>query len=144
MVIDEAHRCLKNYAYTSVVNYYKQQAQNQRILGLTASPGSEISKIKEICKHLDIDTMEVRTRESPDVKPYLQDLEFNKIEVPFPQEFIEIRTLLKTIYEKKVTQLRNMNLLFGPANKISLLNLQKKLFSRAVQTGGNIFAGVSI
>ena len=41
LIIDEAHRCLKNYDYTTVVDFYKRQALDQRILGLTASPGSD-------------------------------------------------------------------------------------------------------
>ena len=49
LVIDEAHRCLKNYDYTKVVARYKENAQNQRILGLTASPGHYPEKIKQIC-----------------------------------------------------------------------------------------------
>ena len=80
LVIDEAHRCLKNYDYTNVVNFYKQQAKNQRILGLTASPGSDLSKVEEICRHLEIEEIEMRTRDSEDVKNYLQEIEFNKIE----------------------------------------------------------------
>src|SRR3989338_8191426 len=68
LIIDEAHRCLKNYDYTKVVKKYKEQSSNQRILGLTASPGHEPDKVKEICKHLDIQEIEVRTRDSEDVK----------------------------------------------------------------------------
>lgn len=131
LVIDEAHRCLKNYDYTKVVGFYKRQAENQRILGLTASPGSEKNKVKEICKHLAVDEMEVRTRDSPDVKPYLQEREFKKIEVPFPAEFMEIRELLKKLYDSKVFQLKKRNLLFGPGNKITLLKLQQRLALQA-------------
>jgi ERCC4-related helicase len=127
LVIDEAHRCLKNYDYTKVVDYYKRQAENQLILGLTASPGSEEVNVKEICKHLNIDEIEVRTRESEDVKPYLQELEFDKVVVPFPKEFIEIKFLLKQIYDSKVAELRKRNLLFGQGNKITLLKLQGRL-----------------
>jgi Fanconi anemia group M protein len=130
LVIDEAHRCLKNYDYTKVVSRYKEQGKNVRILGLTASPGSDVSKVKEICEHLGTEEIEIRSRESEDVKPYLQELDFNKVVVPFPQEFIEIRILLKTIYDKKVAELRKRNLLFGPSNKIALLKLQGKLGAR--------------
>ncbi len=144
LVIDEAHRCLKNYDYTKVVSAYKNQATSQRILGLTASPGSESERIKQICKHLNIEAVESRTRESEDVKPYLQELEFNKIEIPFPQEFIEIRTLLKKLYDDKVEKLRSRSLLFGPANKITLLQLQTRLAARASQRDGNSMAGMSI
>lgn len=78
LVMDEAHRCLKNYDYTKVVDYYKRQAENERILGLTASPGSEHETIQQICNHLNIKEVEVRSRESEDVKPYLQELDFKK------------------------------------------------------------------
>ena len=140
IIFDEAHRCVKNYAYTNVVNHYKNQAQNPRILGLTASPGSDSSKVKEICRHLDINEIEVRTRESPDVKPYLEELEFEKIEVPFPKEFIEIQVLLKKIHDSAVSKLREKNLLFGPSNKISLLKLQARLASQISQHNKNFNA----
>jgi ERCC4-related helicase len=127
IIIDEAHRCLKNYSYTQVVQTYKQQSENQRILGLTASPGSDSSKVKEICNHLNIKSFEIRSRESPDVKPYLETLKFEKIEVPFPTEFQEIRVLLKKIYDEKTSKLKSKGLLFGPANKITLLKTQARL-----------------
>ena len=144
LVIDEAHRCLKNYDYTNVVKFYKQQAKNQRILGLTASPGSDLSKVEEICKHLEIEEIEIRTRDSDDVKNYLQEIEFNKIEVPFPQEFIEIKILLKRIYDSKVEQLRSRSLLFDSANKITLLTLQSNLAKKANMKDFNAMIGMSL
>ena len=41
LVEDEAHRCVKNYDYTYVAKKYRVQSKNPRLLGLTASPGSE-------------------------------------------------------------------------------------------------------
>src|SRR3989344_6561036 len=130
LVIDEAHRCLKNYDYTKVVEFYKKQSEKQRILGLTASPGHEPEKVKEICKHLDIEEIELRTRESEDVKKYMQELEFDKVVLPFPKEFEEIKYLLKIIYDRNVDALKEKNLLFGPVNKITLLKLQGNLAMR--------------
>ena len=65
LVEDEAHRCIKNYDYNYIARIYQREAKHPRILGLTASPGSETTKIREICKNLFIEEMEVRTRESP-------------------------------------------------------------------------------
>lgn len=143
LVIDEAHRCLKNYDYTFIAARYKEQAINPRILGLTASPGSDKEKVRQICRHLAVEEVEVRTRDSPDVKQYLQEREFQKIEVPFPKEFIEIRTILKSIYDNKIDQLKQRNLLFGPANKITLLQLQNKLAASA-QGNFNNMVGMSL
>src|SRR3989338_10033198 len=41
LVMDECHRCLKNYDYTAVASSYKKQAEKPHILGLTASPGAD-------------------------------------------------------------------------------------------------------
>ncbi len=144
LIIDEAHRCLKNYDYTNVVKYYNEQSQNSRILGLTASPGHEMEKIKQICTHLKIEEIELRSRDSEDVKPYLQELEFEKIEVPFPKEFLEIKILLKRIYDSKVEQLKKRNLIFGPANKITLLKTQARLASQASPSNFNALIGMSL
>ena len=146
LVIDECHRCLKNYDYTAVVDFYKSQSpsEKQRILGLTASPGSSGERIKEVCRHMNISEIEVRTRDSEDVKKYLQHREFEKIEVPFPSEFHEIKVLLKRIYDSKVEELKKRNLLFGFANKTNLLQLQKKLANMAGQRNWNAMIGMSL
>lgn len=144
LVVDECHRCLGNYDYTTVVDYYKQHSKNQRILGLTASPGSDPDKIKEICKHLNIEEIEVRTRDSDDVKPYLKQREFQKVEVPFPTEFIEMKTLLKRIYDENINKLKEKNLIFGPINKITLLQLQNKLAARAQLRDFTAMHGMSL
>ena len=130
LIEDEAHRCVRNYSYTYVAQQYQKQATNIRILGLTASPGSEASKIKGICKTLSIEDVELRTRESPDVKPYLQELEFEKIIVSFPKEFEEIRQVLLKLFEGYVEDLKKRKLLWGFASKTNLLQIQKRLMTR--------------
>jgi Fanconi anemia group M protein len=144
IIMDECHRCLKNYDYTKVIEYYKRQANNQLILGLTASPGHDPEKVKEICKHLGIEEIEIRTRDSEDVKPYLKEREFEKVYVEFPKEFIEIKILLKRIFDSKVNQLQSRHLLFENANKITLLKLQNNL-ARQIGTGNwNAMMGMSL
>lgn len=146
LIIDEAHRCLKNYDYTKVVLAYKQQApQNiQRILGLTASPGHEIEKIKQICEHLSIEEIEIRSRDSEDVKPYLQSLNFEKIEVPFPKELMEIRGLLKKIWDDRTEKIKSIFPNLSPINKITLLSLQRELSSQIARGNKSAFFGVSL
>ena len=144
LVIDEAHRCLKNYDYTKVVASYKSQAQDTLILGLTASPGTDAEKVREICKHLNINEIEVRTRDSPDVKEYLKEREYEKIEVEFPKELIEMRVILKQILNKSLNILQQKGYLPGPVNKISLLKLQTSLALRASQGDGSAMYGMSL
>jgi len=146
LVFDECHRCLKNYAYNFISQKYKEQNTTPQVLGLTASPGSDRETIKKVCDNLGINHIEIRTRESADVKPYLQELDFEKIEVDFPIEFEEIRQLLKEIFIDKAEELKHRRLLFAPANKTTLLQLQKRLIFSANQgqKDGNSLIGLSI
>jgi len=146
LIQDECHRCLKNYAYTFISEKYKEQSKNQRILGLTASPGTDKEKIKQIAINLGIESIEIRTRDSEDVKEYLQELEFNTIKLDFPEQFKEIDNLVKSIYEKKVQELKNRKLLFAPPTKTNIIKLQQQLMS-SMNYGSRDFnrlAGVSI
>ncbi len=145
LIEDECHRCFKNYAYTYIAKTYREQSPIFHVLGLTASPGSEKSKIKEICQNLGIEAVEIRTRDSADVKPYLQHLDIKAIKVPFPDEMANIRTHLNIIYEKKVGELKNRKVLFKPATKTNLLECQSNIF-KAISNGSknfNMFAAAS-
>jgi Fanconi anemia group M protein len=127
LIEDEAHRCVKNYSYNYVAKKYMETSKHPRILGLTASPGSEESKIREICKNLSIGSVELRTRSSPDVASYLQELEFEKIILDLPEKFQEIRGSLLKLFHKYVNELRNRKVFFGAPTKTELINLQKRL-----------------
>lgn len=145
LVEDEAHRCIKNYDYTYVAERYKNEALHQRILGLTASPGSDGNKIKEICKNLSIEEVELRTRESEDIKHNVQELEFEKVQVDLPPEFSEIKQIIKKIHDGYVDELKSRGLLYDIPTKVNLIKLQNKislLLSRG-ERNFNIFKGMS-
>jgi Fanconi anemia group M protein len=137
LIEDEAHRCIKNYDYNYIAQEYIKQAISSRIVGLTASPGSEKLKIKEICKNLFIEEVELRTRESSDVKEYLQELKFEKILIDFPSEFEEIRQVLLKIFGEYVEELRTRKILFGSASKTELIALQSKISGLLMRNPGN-------
>jgi ERCC4-related helicase len=130
LIEDEAHRCIKNYDYNFVGRTYNNQALHSRLIGLTASPGSDSSKIKEICRNLSIEEVELKTRDSDDVKQYLQGLKFEKRMIDFPPEFEEMRQILKHVFDSYVTELKNRKVLWGNSSKTGLIELQKKLISQ--------------
>ena len=145
LIIDECHRCVKNYAYNLVSTKYKEQATNRKILGLTASPGADKRAITTVMENLGIEAVEIRTRDSPDVSPYLQELKFERIDVEFPPKFQEIRTLLDGIYNEKVTELKNRRILHGFASKTMLLKIQGKLMTELRRSKDpNKMAAVSV
>lgn len=146
LIEDECHRCLKNYSYTFVAKSYTENAKNPRILGLTASPSSDEKIIREICENLSITAVEIRTRESDDVKEYLQKLSTDIVNIELPDDFKRIKTELSEIFKKKAEELKNRNLLYGPSTKKNILDLQIKL--RKMVIGGNahfnVLRGLSI
>lgn len=146
LIQDECHRCLKNYAYNLISQKYKEQSSKPHVLGLTASPGSDKATIKKVCDNLGINSVEIRTRDSSDVKPYLQEREFEKIEIDLPPEFEDIRYLMKDVYNDKINSLKNMKVIFGPITKVSLLECQKRMFKQIDSGDKNpsYYAGISV
>lgn len=138
LVEDEAHRCIKNYDYNYVAQKYKEQAEHQRIVGLTASPGSDLQKIKNICQNLSIEEVELRERESDDVKQYLQKLDFEKIKIDFPPEFEELKQVMLQLLNTYVEDLKRKNVLFVPPTKINLIKLQQQI-SATIARGNKSF-----
>jgi len=146
LVFDEAHRAVKDYSYVYVSNKYKMQGINKRVLALTASPGHEEEKIKKICETLDIEHIEIRNRESKDVKEYIQEMKLDIVRVDMPPEFELIKDKIKEIYAKKIEELQNRKILFDRPTKTNLLELQKRIFN-AVNSGNknfNLLKGLSL
>ncbi|MEM1577602.1 MAG: helicase-related protein [Candidatus Pacearchaeota archaeon] len=140
IIFDEAHRCLKNYDYVYIAQRYKNEGKNIRILGLTASPGEEKTKIKEICNNLGIEAIEIRTRESPDVKPYLKKLIFKIVKVKLDKEFLILKERIESLYNKKINELISAGLIeTKKPTKKQLLELQKFLQNQIKSKNYNVF-----
>jgi ERCC4-related helicase len=126
---DEAHRAVKEYSYVWVAKTYIKTAKFPRIIALTASPGSDLAKISEVCTNLFIEDIEVRTESDPDVKEYVQEVEIDWIKVDLPAEFEEIRTLLEDSFRSKLEIVKKSGFIQTTSgiNKGELLKLQAKL-----------------
>ena len=74
---------------------FSKQNDNPLSLGMTASPGNDISKILEVCKNLEITNIEIRTKYDKDVRPYVFDLKIEWKEVNLPIEFSQTLQLLR-------------------------------------------------
>ena len=134
VVFDEAHRCLKQYDYVDIAKRYVSEGEDVRILGLTASPSEEKAKITEICKNLNIEAIEIRTRESKDVKPYIKKLILKIIKVDLDDELLEVKNLLEGYYKRKLEELNNRGFLFKKnISKKEIVMLQKTLQMQASQ-----------
>jgi Fanconi anemia group M protein len=105
LVFDECHRAVKEYAYTDIARIYVSQARYPLILGMTASPGSELSRVQEVCRNLYIERVEFRTEEDPDVKPYIQPIDIEWKRVNLPREYLAIKAHIRGMLDRRLNWL---------------------------------------
>ncbi len=108
LIFDEAHHATGEYAYVWIAQQYEKTASASRILALTASPGSDLEQVKEVCSNLKIEKVEVRTEKDADVKPYLQPILKNWVEMEFPAELKQIQKLLKDCRKAKLSEAQHL------------------------------------
>ncbi|MBR9681519.1 MAG: DEAD/DEAH box helicase [Candidatus Altiarchaeota archaeon] len=129
LVFDEAHRAVGEYAYVYIAQKYKDDAINSQVLALTASPGKDQEKIKEIMNNLFIKNVEIRTEADADVRPYVGNKMITWLEVKLSDEYKQFTSKIKNVLRKYVRALKQMDLL-GTANlnrirKMDLIEIQK-------------------
>jgi Fanconi anemia group M protein len=102
IIFDEAHRAIKDYAYTIISKKYMEQSSNPLILAMTASPGSDKNRIQQICNNLYIEHIEYRNEEDFDVKPYVNPIELKWEFVELPENYKQIILLFKSMLHEKL------------------------------------------
>jgi len=112
IVFDEAHRAVGDYAYVDVAAAYRE-VPGRLVLGMTASPGASAEKILEVCGHLGITAVEIRTESDADVVPYVHELQVDKVPVDAPDVAKEIRALLEVVFDEQVERLKKVGFLAG-------------------------------
>ena len=138
VVFDEAHRCVKDYAYTLIAKKYTEQSKFPLILGLTASPGGSYERINEIRKNLFVEAVEIREETEADVEKYVMPIQREFEYVDFPEEFKKIKSLLEERYKEDMFWLRDHHFIqtLKPSKK-SLLMLQKRFGARMMEGSRN-------
>ncbi len=131
LVFDEAHRAVGDYSYVFAAKQYMKKADYPKILALTASPGSDLEKISEVCRNLQIECVEVRTENDEDVKDYVQDIKVDWIKVDLPPAFSFIKKTIEQCYTSKLKEVKELGYLNSILiRKTDLLKLQAELHSR--------------
>lgn len=134
LIFDEAHHATGEYAYVWLAEQYGKSSPFSKILGLTASPGSDMEIIREVCSNLLIEKVEVRTEKDADVLPYIQKIKKNWVKIPFPDEFKQIQKHLQNCCVSKLREVQQ----YGFCNdtllqKGHLLGLQRELQRKMMQ-----------
>jgi Fanconi anemia group M protein len=135
IVFDEAHRAVGEYDYVFIAKQYMRLGKDQRILALTASPGSDRSAINEICKNLFITNIESRDEDSEDVIEYMMDKKIEKIMIELPDELKEIKDILERCLKRRLEVLKQNNVIqsadLDKVRKSQLLMLQGSFAAKA-------------
>ena len=130
LVFDEAHRARKSYAYTTIAKCYVNQSENPRILGLTASPGGNIDKVREIVNNLFIENIVYRSEYDEDVSPYVHKIKIEYRFVKPPESYERYARSIREILEDYLAELREAGLIKKDNRQISrkeLLEIGKNL-----------------
>ncbi|AXI25423.1 RNA helicase [Methanofervidicoccus sp. A16] len=125
LIADEAHHTTGNHSYTFVASAFKGKV---RVLGLTASPGSDIDKVFEVCENLGIEHVEIRTHEDPDVKKYVKTVKIRTVKVKLPKEYQECIKLVREALKERLRILRDCKIIPSTVvNRSELLSLQRRV-----------------
>ena len=129
--VDEAHRAVGDYAYVFVAKQYQKLARHPKIVALTASPGSDIEKIKEVCENLSIESIEIRTQNDPDVRPYIKEIEIEWKKVELSPPFIEAKKYLDAFIADRIGKIKKLGLIKKESNfqitRTELIGMQAEL-----------------
>ncbi|UCE91676.1 MAG: DEAD/DEAH box helicase family protein [Methanobacteriota archaeon] len=104
IVFDEAHRAVGDYAYVAIGKEFS--GHGGLSLGMTASPGWDVSKIAEVCENLGITWVEIRSEIDEDVVDYTQDVRTEFIRVEMQEGMSKVVALLRQILNEQVAKLR--------------------------------------
>ncbi|MEM4244743.1 MAG: DEAD/DEAH box helicase [Candidatus Nanoarchaeia archaeon] len=140
LIIDEIQHCVGDYDYVWICKQYDKVAKFPRIIGLTASPGSDVDKIMEVCKNAFIEDVEIRTEEDPDVKPYIKEVDIDYVLVDLPEDFKVVQKYFNDCLKLKMQKLKDYGVFTSVSNlsKKDLLSMQKDL-QRKIISGDRDF-----
>ena len=148
VVFDECHHAVGSYSYVYLASRYVKECQNHLILGLTASPGHDKSKIKEVCENLFIQDITIKTEEDPDVKPYFNPINIDWIKVEMGPRLEKIRDLVNKALKVRLKGLKDLGIINTVAvNKRDILKARSRVqrkIGQSVNPPKECFQAISI
>lgn len=148
VVFDECHHGVGSYSYVYLASRYVKESKFNLILGLTASPGSDKEKIKEVCDNLYVQNIVVKTEEDYDVKPYFNPVAIDWVRVKMSSELEKIKKHVDKALKVRLKGLKNMGIIRTVSvNKTDILRARGRVQSaiaRTVNPKKECFQAISI
>lgn len=148
IIFDEVHRTVGDYAYVKIIEKYRSISGSQ-VLGLTASPGSDFEKLKEVVVNLRIKHIEVRNEWDDDVRPYLSSRVLQWQLIDMPSKIKRVMTNIDKMLQENLRDLcrytsQAKNLSPKKLSKKALVEIQKRMYMNLGKRGGSLFHGLSV
>lgn len=148
IVFDECHHGVGSYSYVYLASRYVQESKFNLVLGLTASPGSDKAKIKEVCENLYIQNIVVKTEDDHDVKPYFNPVEIDWVRVKMSDELEKIKNYVDKALKVRLKALKNMGVIRTVSvNKVDILKARGRIqgeIARSTNPDKELFQAISI
>ena len=148
VVFDECHHGVGSYSYVYLASRYVKESKFNLILGLTASPGSDKEKIKEVCDNLYVQNIVVKTEEDYDVRPYFNPVAIDWVRVKMSSELEKIKKHVDKALKVRLKGLKNMGVIRTVSvNKTDILRARGRVQSaiaRTVNPKKECFQAISI
>ncbi|XP_025417703.1 uncharacterized protein LOC112688631 isoform X2 [Sipha flava] len=135
IIVDEAHRATKDYAYVQVLKRLHEENRIIRIVGLSATPGTTVETVAEVIQNLNISRLEFRTDESLDVARYTNKKNIECIPVKLTNAILNVRSQFLVIYDKFSRRLKQYHALSGNVTnlaKFQILGAKQKFLTSNV------------
>lgn len=151
LIFDEAHRAVGNYAYVGVARRYLRRGS--QILGMTASPGSDYKKLREVAENLGIEHVELRTENDEDVKPYISRRRMRWVVVDMPDDVKRAARRIDYLLDEYLSELKKYtkqasHLSSKKLGKKVLIEIQQRiqqnLKSKGGSRGGTMYTAISV
>jgi len=141
IIFDEAHRAIGDYSYVEISAFFIDTKR----LGLTASPGSNKQKIKEVADNLQISHVEIRTENDIDVEDYVNNVQTEIIFTELDSFSKKLSLLADEFIDQKISVLRKINTPISKNyTKKQILMVQSQLLSRISKfKSPQLFLGLS-
>ena len=148
VVFDECHHGVGAYSYVYLASRYVKESNYNLILGLTASPGSDKAKIKEVCENLYIQNVVVKTENDRDVKPYFNPVSIDWVRIKMSEELDKINKKKKKALKIRLKTLKNMGILKTiSVTKVDILKTRGRIqgeIARSTSPKKELFQAISI
>lgn len=149
LIVDESHRAVGDYPYVFISEMFYEKRPEGLTLGLTASPGHDVSRIYDVCKNLGMEQIEVRIDSDPDVKPYIQEMEISRIKVELSQSMRSVIQVLQRMFLDRISKLQRMGVIRRGSNTsvkelIGAAARIQEMIKKAGKEGGSYYQAMSI